>query len=113
MREKKSREDRYEESAICVRSTRWPGRIKRFFFRKLPFFDVLKNMESDKDILQSCPSPAPCSFAHKKNIHQNKRGVICCEKPWHIPCKAVKARSEEHTSELQSHVNLVCRLLLA
>src|SRR5260370_28551815 len=25
---------------------------------------------------------------------------------------AVKARSEEHTSELQSHLNLVCRLLL-
>src|SRR5690242_21553403 len=24
----------------------------------------------------------------------------------------VEARSEEHTSELQSHVNLVCRLLL-
>src|SRR5690242_21053071 len=26
--------------------------------------------------------------------------------------KAGRARSEEHTSELQSHVNLVCRLLL-
>src|SRR5690242_20992904 len=25
---------------------------------------------------------------------------------------AVRRRSEEHTSELQSHVNLVCRLLL-
>src|SRR5438477_9074927 len=25
---------------------------------------------------------------------------------------SVKPRSEEHTSELQSHVNLVCRLLL-
>src|SRR5690242_21604863 len=25
---------------------------------------------------------------------------------------AVRIRSEEHTSELQSHVNLVCRLLL-
>src|SRR5690242_21407589 len=25
---------------------------------------------------------------------------------------AIKDRSEEHTSELQSHVNLVCRLLL-
>src|SRR5438477_2410134 len=25
---------------------------------------------------------------------------------------AARARSEEHTSELQSHVNLVCRLLL-
>src|SRR6266480_6421522 len=41
--------------------------------------------------------------------------------PWAIPCLAVPAReevlkpllrSEEHTSELQSHVNLVCRLLL-
>src|SRR5438477_1140446 len=26
--------------------------------------------------------------------------------------KALRTRSEEHTSELQSHVNLVCRLLL-
>src|SRR5690242_21208321 len=26
--------------------------------------------------------------------------------------RAAMARSEEHTSELQSHVNLVCRLLL-
>src|SRR5690242_21038114 len=26
--------------------------------------------------------------------------------------RAGRARSEEHTSELQSHVNLVCRLLL-
>src|SRR5690242_5799321 len=28
------------------------------------------------------------------------------------PGRAVRVRSEEHTSELQSHVNLVCRLLL-
>src|SRR5690242_21046262 len=28
------------------------------------------------------------------------------------PSDAVAERSEEHTSELQSHVNLVCRLLL-
>src|SRR5260370_33294245 len=27
-------------------------------------------------------------------------------------CHVLKARSEEHTSELQSHLNLVCRLLL-
>src|SRR5260370_25256415 len=27
-------------------------------------------------------------------------------------CGATTARSEEHTSELQSHLNLVCRLLL-
>src|SRR5260370_27734351 len=28
------------------------------------------------------------------------------------PCPAPRERSEEHTSELQSHLNLVCRLLL-
>src|SRR5260370_8823649 len=33
---------------------------------------------------------------------------------WAIPCLIAKgtSRSEEHTSELQSHLNLVCRLLL-
>src|SRR5690242_21066933 len=30
----------------------------------------------------------------------------------HLPMLILTARSEEHTSELQSHVNLVCRLLL-
>src|SRR6266480_6101238 len=29
-----------------------------------------------------------------------------------VMVRAMSARSEEHTSELQSHVNLVCRLLL-
>src|SRR5207237_10509289 len=29
-----------------------------------------------------------------------------------IKLKSARARSEEHTSELQSHLNLVCRLLL-
>src|SRR4051812_49795826 len=32
----------------------------------------------------------------------------CCTRA----TSASRARSEEHTSELQSHVNLVCRLLL-
>src|SRR5690242_11184673 len=30
----------------------------------------------------------------------------------HVTCHVTSTRSEEHTSELQSHVNLVCRLLL-
>src|SRR5438477_7565916 len=30
----------------------------------------------------------------------------------HLACAILAIRSEEHTSELQSHVNLVCRLLL-
>src|SRR5260370_3820142 len=31
---------------------------------------------------------------------------------WHNKATAKLSRSEEHTSELQSHLNLVCRLLL-
>src|SRR2546430_17536449 len=31
---------------------------------------------------------------------------------WMLPFEAIEARSEEHTSELQSQSNLVCRLLL-
>src|SRR5438477_9036787 len=31
---------------------------------------------------------------------------------WFSPTWSTSTRSEEHTSELQSHVNLVCRLLL-
>src|SRR5467141_4226574 len=29
-----------------------------------------------------------------------------------VACQLLQHRSEEHTSELQSHLNLVCRLLL-
>src|SRR5260370_25371609 len=36
-----------------------------------------------------------------------------CSTPLHADRSGAKvARSEEHTSELQSHLNLVCRLLL-
>src|SRR5690242_21527726 len=34
----------------------------------------------------------------------------CCRGP--VQSRFAARRSEEHTSELQSHVNLVCRLLL-
>src|SRR6266480_1463905 len=43
------------------------------------------------------PSPGPCAGAVHLRTHRQSQGG---------------ARSEEHTSELQSHVNLVCRLLL-
>src|SRR5438477_8760378 len=47
-----------------------------------------------------------CVVRHGESVHDNiahfKHGARA-ENP---------ARSEEHTSELQSHVNLVCRLLL-
>src|SRR5260370_28442962 len=36
--------------------------------------------------------------------------VVAQRRLLHVPC--LGGRSEEHTSELQSHLNLVCRLLL-
>src|SRR5690242_21526854 len=39
-------------------------------------------------------------------------GAIRCDPQRSCSLAASAARSEEHTSELQSHVNLVCRLLL-
>src|SRR5260370_8418947 len=39
-----------------------------------------------------------------------RRAAIICRHAA-LACSAI-ARSEEHTSELQSHLNLVCRLLL-
>src|SRR5690242_20883672 len=45
---------------------------------------------------------APGGVAAEQRIHTGHVGLPECGSP----------RSEEHTSELQSHVNLVCRLLL-
>src|SRR5690242_21183569 len=50
-------------------------------------------------------------------VKSNHTGVTCGEPSGITVARLAKAffclsRSEEHTSELQSHVNLVCRLLL-
>src|SRR6266480_5553213 len=41
-----------------------------------------------------------------------RSGSFSCFVPYKPICSQRQLRSEEHTSELQSHVNLVCRLLL-
>src|SRR2546427_1023392 len=57
----------------------------------------------------------PCSFAAERtprdrpSLLGHQTGLA----PFFAPCRALSAaRSEEHTSELQSQSNLVCRLLL-
>src|SRR5260370_19593206 len=49
-----------------------------------------------------------------RSIPLPTRPIICPEtRPHsHRPPSRRRVRSEEHTSELQSHLNLVCRLLL-
>src|SRR5437016_10090409 len=41
-----------------------------------------------------------------------RSALVVSEVAWRCSCCAAPARSEEHTSELQSLTNLVCRLLL-
>src|SRR5262249_60711115 len=62
----------------------------------------------------SCPgSPCTCSFSAATGSSRKRRCSFpasrCCSSP--RGCGS-SARSEEHTSELQSLTNLVCRLLL-
>src|SRR5260370_5373106 len=60
----------------------------------------------------SPPSPAP--------VNQASAAPAVSSLGWLTPCRfavmtaslPARTRSEEHTSELQSHLNLVCRLLL-
>src|SRR5260370_12446299 len=59
----------------------------------------------------------PAQARIRQNQHtgpsMDRSGPIRCLKlDTYSPCVLTQARSEEHTSELQSHLNLVCRLLL-
>src|SRR5690242_20902651 len=51
-------------------------------------------------------SSVPPGFNHVRHSDNASRSCSMCSKTSNA------MRSEEHTSELQSHVNLVCRLLL-
>src|SRR5260221_8840528 len=59
------------------------------------------------------PSPADASSACCRIVSE-ARPLLCSSavtRSW-SSSRAAKQRSEEHTSELQSHSDLVCRLLL-
>src|SRR4051812_49523901 len=67
------------------------------------------------------PARSPARYCERRTSALNSscisRSVIpgfpwWPEWPRDRPCRRSTKRSEEHTSELQSHVNLVCRLLL-
>src|SRR5690242_21189254 len=61
-------------------------------------------------------APGPCARPWPTARRARRRN--CARRPPRNPARTCRpafpggARSEEHTSELQSHVNLVCRLLL-
>src|SRR5256885_6235223 len=56
----------------------------------------------------SPPSASEGTILHRRN----ERFAFCSGREPHSKGNSATARSEEHTSELQSPCNLVCRLLL-
>src|SRR4051812_49768540 len=74
-----------------------------FFFKSpaphqnLPFFPTRRSSDLETRL------------RHRLEREHRRLGV---RPPFEAHAQRADARSEEHTSELQSHVNLVCRLLL-
>src|SRR5260221_6790678 len=64
----------------------------------------------------SPPVPCPCSLRTTTAVPGGTRRSRCVSRPTRSSrprsSRFVPTRSEEHTSELQSHSDLVCRLLL-
>src|SRR5260370_8111222 len=60
----------------------------------------------------------PGAWTDSGGIGRRPQSSTLCRMGWHFHHRVEpdsdrsKSRSEEHTSELQSHLNLVCRLLL-
>src|SRR5690242_21077933 len=71
-------------------------------FRSRSTPNRLRNRSSHNSRADRCP----LKVCHK--ITLEKSGGLCLPSD----LRSGDLRSEEHTSELQSHVNLVCRLLL-
>src|SRR5690606_42038233 len=55
---------------------------------------------------------AQCLDIGDRAVDQTRAGLGLAEYVLGGPCGLLRIRSEEHTSELQSRENLVCRLLL-
>src|SRR5438034_6482094 len=64
-------------------------------------------------LFRSPPGPHRSSSSTKANHKSSSaRPSACAAMTWQPALNSGSARSEEHTSELQSHSDLVCRLLL-
>src|SRR5690242_20803961 len=86
----------------------WPRAIVqvliegKLFFLNLGVGHRLRNLDGDR-ILAGFANHFRLVFEMSSGIEEGLRiAALACD----------NLRSEEHTSELQSHVNLVCRLLL-
>src|SRR5690606_20975140 len=71
--------------------------------------ELIKNMDRWSRPERVAPSLA--NFPSTDRIYKEPYGNVLVISPWNYPFQ-LAMRSEEHTSELQSRENIVCRLLL-
>src|SRR2546430_9936963 len=71
-----------------------------------PYTTLFRSLEFDTTMCPACANARSISVATDESMAENKRrGAL-------FGLHSSTVRSEEHTSELQSQSNLVCRLLL-
>src|SRR5260370_34332538 len=75
-----------------------PGLDRRPYRRLAPLLRVHREIMDRRLIAQACIEAQQISVEEAQNLTEQREISLF--------------RSEEHTSELQSHLNLVCRLLL-
>src|SRR2546427_13181457 len=93
---------------LLVTLSRPPARFAFFFFNDTATTEIYTL--SLHDALPICQRPLSGKLMRKLLSFCNSSRVLACRF-----CQALiraQRRSEEHTSELQSQSNLVCRLLL-
>src|SRR5690242_18937558 len=71
------------------------------------FYSAVENAEREAELVSLRVAGNEAAFQFKLTVKAGGGGMVI--EPIDV---MVIRRSEEHTSELQSHVNLVCRLLL-
>src|SRR5690242_20897190 len=81
-----------------------------FYFTKTPSTDIYTLSLHDALPISNTPRSRHCASSDSGEKMSGMYSSL--SRPTPCSPESLDARSEEHTSELQSHVNLVCRLLL-
>src|SRR5690242_21317558 len=78
-----------------------------------PYTTLFRSCDPSHTGRRGHTSHAPAS-SRRSSVSGRARAPAASDRSSHHAAHSINtgARSEEHTSELQSHVNLVCRLLL-
>src|SRR2546430_11246799 len=82
----------------------------RSLAREAPEPRVLERLALDRELCE--PLPDPRMLPRRSPVERDSPGELHQPRDLRRVTPATGGRSEEHTSELQSQSNLVCRLLL-